>query len=617
MSGSRIAHEASVMRSCLTIGVLAGTLSLLAAGQTWPASQPSVSSTQQDASDPDAIAHGVARLSLMNGAVSVAHGNAGEMTGAVLNSPLLTEDRLLTSANARAEIQLDGANLVRIAGSTEIRLGDLQYKRYQVQLAQGTITYRVLRDNDAIVEISTPTVSVRPTRQGTYRILVNADGLTEVTVRSGDAEISSPSGSEPLRAGQTLLSRGNPSDPEFRTAVMAAPDDWDRWNIDRDRYFDNAATSAQYVSPDIYGTEDLNAYGRWTNDPAYGNVWVPNQSADWAPYQDGRWSYEDYYGWTWIGYEPWGWAPYHYGRWYRGSLGWAWYPGAYGARHYWSPALVGFFGWGYPTFGASFGFGNIGWVPLAPFEVYRPWYGRGIRGTSFVANIGIGETYRNARFPGAVGGIRASEFGRATINGSSLVRPSSADLSHASTFSGGVPFSGAPAGRGNLPAGSPAFASRTNTRFYSSPTFAGSRSPVFSNGTAGGAASAGGWRRIDPSTSGISHAPNAPAAAFTPHAQSFQNPAPGFANGSQPVRIAPPMVNNRQPSFPGFARSTSAPRSAPSGNAGGFGAPRPGFGSSGGFSSGGGFSRSSAPSGGMRSAPSSGRSTGGSRTSHR
>ena len=44
--------------------------------------------------------------------------------------------------------------------------------------------------------------------------------------------------------------------------------------------------------------------------------------------------------------------------------------------------MVGFFGFGSPGFGASlnFGYGNVGWVPLAPYERYRPWYGRGYSG---------------------------------------------------------------------------------------------------------------------------------------------------------------------------------------------------------------------------------------------
>ena len=97
-----------------------------------------------------------------------------------------------------------------------------------------------------------------------------------------------------------------------------APDSWDHWNDERDRYLESAR-SPKYVSPDVAGAEDLDQYGQWTQDPNYGNVWAPNVGPGWAPYQDGRWVWEDYYGWTWVSYDPWGWAPYHYGRWFYGS----------------------------------------------------------------------------------------------------------------------------------------------------------------------------------------------------------------------------------------------------------------------------------------------------------
>ena len=32
------------------------------------------------------------------------------------------------------------------------------------------------------------------------------------------------------------------------------------------------------------------------------------------------------------------------------------------------------------SMGFGFGFGNIGWVPLAPYEMFHPWWGRGYYG---------------------------------------------------------------------------------------------------------------------------------------------------------------------------------------------------------------------------------------------
>ncbi len=487
---------------------------------------------------PDAADHAVARLSLVNGLVSVTR-DSGESIGSTVNAPLEAEDRVSTFENSRAEIQFDSANMIRLGANTSVRIGDLQYHRYLLQIHQGTTLFRVLRDSDAQVQISTPSASVVPLRQGIYRVTVRADGSSEITIRAGEADLLSASGTERLPAGETVLSRGSAANAEFMNTAALPLDDWDRWNADRDRYFDRAPDASRYAAPDIDGAQELASYGRWVWDPSYGYVWVPNnEPAEWAPYQNGRWDYLDYYGWSWTSYDPWGWAPYHYGNWYRGSYGWAWYPGAFGSRHYWRPAMVGFFGFGEPGFGVSlgFGYGNIGWVPLAPFERFHPWYGRGYAGRNLalVNNTNIASVYRNARFSGAVIGLRAGDFGRAGVGRNSFVRPAAGELSRAGMVSSGMPL--APV-RG----------------FYNS------RTPnLVRLGSATANGGAGGWRRLDSQ-------PGAPAIGGNrSDVRSF----------SSPVRISPAIVNNRSEgpsnfggpnnSFGGFGGARPAPQAVPS-----------------------------------------------------
>src|ERR1019366_537198 len=268
---------------------------------------------------------------------------------------------------------------------------------------------------------------------------------------------------------------------------------------------------------------ELASYGRWVWDPSYGYVWVPNnEPPDWAPYQNGRWDYLDYYGWSWTSYDPWGWAPYHYGNWYRGSFGWAWYPGAIGPRHYWRPAMVGFFGFGSPGFGASlgFGYGNVGWVPLAPFERFRPWYGRGYAGgrnPTIVNNTNIANVYRNASVNGAVTGLRAGDFGRVGVSRNAFVRPGSGDLAQAGMVNGGMPF--APARN---------FSSNNAGRFNNPGGATGNN--VVRLGGAAPNANSGGWRRLDSQ-------PSAPAVGGN---RSDVRILPQQRQAQQPVRISPP-----------------------------------------------------------------------------
>jgi uncharacterized membrane protein YgcG len=364
-----------------------------APGGNDPNMQPVGPAVSEAGSDNDQQ-HGVGRLSIVQGDVNVKRGDNGQLVAAIVNAPLMTQDHVQTSPGSRAEVQFDYANLVRLAPNTDLGFAALEYHRYQIQLGAGTIIYRVLRNQDAQAEVDTPSIAFRPMGEGEYRISVLDDGTTQITVRSGSGQIFGPRGSEQLQAGRSTLVRGNPSEPEFQSTYEVARDQFDDWSANRDHEL-LASQSYNYVSPDVYGADDLDAYGKWVPSQ-YGQVWAPQPStSDWAPYSNGQWDYEPYYGWTWVDYAPWGWAPYHYGRWFHnGGFGWCWWPGALRSSFLWSPALVGFFGVG----------AGLGWVALAPFESFFGWWGHwgrgGYAGFGVYRNANVFGMYRNAGFRG-------------------------------------------------------------------------------------------------------------------------------------------------------------------------------------------------------------------------
>jgi hypothetical protein len=452
-------------------------------GQQDPQAQQLVpeqgSPAEQQARDPQ---RSVARLSILQGDVNVKRGDSGDLVAAAINAPLVAQDRLQTSDASRAEVQLDSANMIRLAPNTDRAFGNLEYRRYQVQLGAGTIIYRVLRDSNAQGEVDTPSVSVRPIQQGDYRISVLDDGSTQITVHSGELEVYSPRGTQSLQAGQSMLVRGDSSDPQFQMTDQIAQDQFDDWSANRDREL-LASRSYQYVSRDIYGADDLDAYGTWVPSQ-YGNVWEPrDRGADWAPYSNGEWVSEPYYGWTWVDDEPWGWAPYHYGRWFDNpGHGWCWWPGSIQASYSWSPAVVGFFGWG-GGFGIGVGWGEIGWTALAPFETFNPWWGGGYRNytninitnitnINIVNNTNITNIYRNASVKGGAVTTAYNKFGGPN---KSFGRAAQAQLKNASLFRGRMPVtptrtSGQFSTRQATP--NPRLASVANRQFYHSPMLA-------------------------------------------------------------------------------------------------------------------------------------------------
>ncbi len=393
------------------------------------------------AQTPDDANRGVARISLMDGQVAVKRGDAGEWVAGVINAPLMTGDHISTAPNSRAEVEFDSGNVLRIGGNAEVNLATLENGRYQVEVASGTVTYAILRASTANVEVDTPSVSVKPNGQGAYRIAVNEGGVSQITVRAGQAEVFTPHGSQAVSAGQTLQARGSSTDPEYQMVNAIPMDEWDHWNQQRDQAL-TQARSPQYLPQGVYGGEQLDNYGNWNYVAPYGEVWTPTVAAGWAPYRAGRWVWMDWYGWTWVSNDPWGWAPYHYGRWFWDTgFGWCWYPGVIGVRHYWSPALVAFFGFG-PGIGVGFGFGNIGWVPLGPYELFHPWWGAGFYGRGFnqgfgLANVNVYSSYRNARFNG-VSGVGLNEFRSGQFGG--IARVSGDQVRTAGLIRGQVPI---------------------------------------------------------------------------------------------------------------------------------------------------------------------------------
>ena len=217
--------------------------------------------------------------------------------------------------------------------------------------------------------------------EGEYRILVNSDAETQVIVRNGSAEISTPQGSTRVEQGQMITIAGH----RQRAVQDRSGSGQRRLGYLEQRPRPAESTSAQsWQHTDRYytGTEDLDTNGTWSEDPRLRpGVDSSRQDPDWAPYRDGRWVYEPYYGWTWVSYEPWGWAPYHYGRWFVYGGNWGWWPGPVavypGYYPVWAPAYVSFFGFGGGGWGVGFGFGfggwgRVGWLPCGPGDWFHP-----------------------------------------------------------------------------------------------------------------------------------------------------------------------------------------------------------------------------------------------------
>jgi hypothetical protein len=316
----------------------------------------------------------VGRLADFSGEVTLFDQEQGAWSPALRNRPLTTGDRVSTSRDARAEVRI-GSTTVRLGGGSEFEVIRLDDDRMRFQLHGGSLALRVRsREVAAELEIETAEARLRPLRGGHFRI-DKQDDTTYVGSWRGEMRVESTGEFLDVDTGRRVELWREGSNRTLRHAWTTTQDDaFAAWVAREDR-LDDRSVSARYVSPETTGIEELDRNGRWEQHPEYGALWYPDGIAvDWAPYRFGHWAWVRPWGWTWVDDARWGFAPFHYGRWVHWRGRWGWAPGPIMARPVFAPALVAWIGG--PHLGVSIRIGgpSLGWVPLAPFEHYRPHY---------------------------------------------------------------------------------------------------------------------------------------------------------------------------------------------------------------------------------------------------
>jgi hypothetical protein len=314
----------------------------------------------------------VARLNFSQGSVSFRPAGEDDWVTAVPNRPMVTGDDLWADDESRAEVHV-GSAAIRLGAKTGITFLTLDDHTTQIRLAQGSLILNARHvDDDDTYEIDTPNIAFTLLQPGEYRIDVSADGSqTIATVFHGRGRVTGGGFTYTVLASQSATFTGT-DHLDYDLEQVPSQDDFDSWAFERDQS-DDQSDSANYVSREMTGYEDLDESGDWSYVAGYGPCWRPRAVAvGWAPYRFGHWAWVGPWGWTWIEDEPWGFAPFHYGRWAFVNSGWFWVPGPVVVRPIWAPALVAFVGGG-PGFHFSVGVG-VGWFPLGPGEVYVPGY---------------------------------------------------------------------------------------------------------------------------------------------------------------------------------------------------------------------------------------------------
>jgi hypothetical protein len=328
----------------------------------------------------------VGRVAEVQGRVWLFDTEQGQWVDAQRNRALTAGDRLSTENGSRAELRI-GSTELRVGPRTEFEFTRLDDDRMVFTLQTGTLALRVKsREIADEIEVRTAEGRVVPERSGHYRI-DREDDTTYLSAWRGSLRFDG-------RETQVLVPAGRRAEffeqrPD-RTVVVSwsnlAADSFADWVV-RDEQRDERSASQRYVSPEMTGAEDLDRHGRWQRHPDFGMVWSPfNVTVGWAPFRHGRWYWHLRWGWTWHDEAAWGFAPFHYGRWVNWGGRWCWAPGSYVLRPAFAPALVAWVGGSNASVSISIGGGGsggygpmVGWVPLAPREIYVPAFGYGPR----------------------------------------------------------------------------------------------------------------------------------------------------------------------------------------------------------------------------------------------
>jgi len=316
----------------------------------------------------------IGRIAWISGDVFLNNPETGELGAAPLNQPLTSGDVVATGPGARAEIQI-GSMTLRLDSGTRVEFDRIDDDQVRVLLNGGHIIAKLPTDDTRRdFQLETGHGRFLPRDTGIYRFDYD-NGNTGGTAYFGSVRFESRDTALDINAGESArIWTNNAGQLDYRMA-QGVRDEFTQWSATRDPR-QRSSVAANYVSPEMTGVQDLDAYGDWSETPDYGTVWIPRAVAsDWAPYRTGHWTWVAPWGWTWVGHEPWGFAPFHYGRWARVHGAWAWVPGARIARPVYAPALVAWVGTPGGSVSISVGSSTpAGWFPLAPREVYVPFY---------------------------------------------------------------------------------------------------------------------------------------------------------------------------------------------------------------------------------------------------
>src|SRR5216683_3080529 len=166
----------------------------------------------------------VARISFVDGSVSLQPGGQGDWGSAAKNRPMTIGDKIWVDKDSRAELQA-GPAAMHLGSMTALSFLNLDQGITQIRLAEGSINFRVseLRQGD-LYEVDAPNLAFTVKEAGAFRIDVNENGdSARVTAIRGEGEVTAGGKTYEVHAGEQAEFNGI-DDPEYHVSRAPGPD---------------------------------------------------------------------------------------------------------------------------------------------------------------------------------------------------------------------------------------------------------------------------------------------------------------------------------------------------------------------------------------------------------
>lgn len=245
--------------------VLAGTLAL--AGAAFAQNE----TVRSAAGDQYVISAKAGGVNFTEGKVSVFR-KSGRSGYLLKGDSLEIGDRVTTSEGGKAEVLLNPGSYLRVGGSTAFEFLTTDLDDLRLNLKAGSAVFEVIADNDFKVTILMPRTAMALTRSGVYRIDIEPDGRSKVSVWKGKMFVGAENKTT-VKAGRSATVAG--VNAEVAKFDRDEKDSLDTWSKDRakelarvnSRLERNVLRNTLLNSFNRRGWDFYGSFGLWVFDP--------------------------------------------------------------------------------------------------------------------------------------------------------------------------------------------------------------------------------------------------------------------------------------------------------------------------------------------------------------